>query len=217
MFPASSGRLCGLRRSAVLAGLPLAALGLGALDARAEAASLPTPALAPATAGESWLSPTVAAGTTWRGAAVITNTAPVARQLRLYAVDAHVLEGGAFAPAAEGGRRAAGRWISLSARRLAIAPGQSRRIGVRIRVPAATKPGVHLAALVAHDALGRSPAAGVRVVDRGALRVYVTVTAACPLARPGAVASTRRGTRASRAFLRALGYPHAMAARRSPL
>lgn len=204
MPPASSRRLRRPRGSAFLIGLAVAAFGLDAAHFQTHAASLPTPAIAPATADGSWLSPTIAAGTTWRGGVAVTNTATVARRLRLYAVDAAVVDGGAFAPAAEGGRRGAGSWISPGARRLRLAPGGSRRVGVVIRVPASTKPGVHLAALVAQDAIGRPAAEGVRVVDRGALRVFVTVTAAGPLVGPGGAASTRTHTRPMRALWGAL-------------
>jgi hypothetical protein len=143
----------------------------------AESAPLPTPAIAPADAGASWLTPHVAAGGRWTGTILVTNTAPVARSLRLYAVDAVSLDGGAFAPGPEGERSRAGRWLTPGVGRLSLKPGQTRRVRVAVRVPYGARPGVHPAAFVAQDADRPGVSGGVRVVSRAGLRVYVTVAA----------------------------------------
>ena len=146
-----------------------------ALAAAAEAASLPTPALAPAAPDQSWLILSVAPGGRWDGVVVLTNTAPVARRIRLYAVDASILKDGAFAPGSARGRRAAGRWMRPGRTLVALGAGERVRVPVSVRVPRRVCPGTYLGALVAEDALPEARD-GVSVASRGALRVYLTVT-----------------------------------------
>jgi hypothetical protein len=68
------------------------------------------------------------------GTAPVTDTAPVARTLRLYAVDAARLECGPFA-GPEGERDRAGRRLTSAVGRLVLEPGKSRRVRVALRVP----------------------------------------------------------------------------------
>lgn len=72
----------------------------------------------------------------------------------------------------------AGRWVGLSARRVTLAPGASRRVRVTIRVPADAAPGDHVGGVVFQRA-GAPKASGgtfsVRQVVRVALATHVRV------------------------------------------
>jgi hypothetical protein len=71
----------------------------------------------------------------------------------LYAVDATTGQtSGAVYLDGTKPRRAVGSWVTLGARSVTLAPGQSRVVPVTVRVPAAAQPGDHLGGIVAENA-----------------------------------------------------------------
>lgn len=87
------------------------------------------------------------------GAVRVANEGDRPGTVRLYGVDATTGQTtGAVYRSREDRRRDVGAWLSLSVHRLRLAPGQTRVVSFRVRVPDAVRPGQHLGGIVAENA-----------------------------------------------------------------
>ena len=168
--PTAPGRRAS--RAAVLA--TLAGVALIAPTAGAHGSNWRSPAISPAEPEAAYLTPAMPAGGRWTGNVEVINTAPVARRVRIYAVDAAVPEGGAFVPTIRAHRHV-GRWLVPAVRGLLLEPWERRRIGIRAAVPGQTAAGLYLGAVVVEEIQPSRGTARFRVVPRAGLRVYLKV------------------------------------------
>ena len=166
-----------------LAALVVALLGTLALAASALGSLGATLALLPADQDGSWITLEVEPGDAVAGRAVVRNLTDRAQTAVLTAVDATTTGDGTFTLAGDDEARAGvGRWTSVDADRVTLAPGEQRVVRYRVRVPAGAEPGDYAGGLVARaeGAGSREDAGGVTVtvVERVGLRVYVDVAGA---------------------------------------
>ncbi|MBK5220625.1 MAG: DUF3892 domain-containing protein [Thermoleophilia bacterium] len=109
-------------------------------------------------------------GATVRGTVRVANKGDRAGTVRLYGVDAVTGQTtGAVYLARHDPRRDVGAWISLPIHRLTLAPGQSRVVAFRVRVPAGAQPGQHLGGIVAENATLKT--ASHQKTGRGSFRI----------------------------------------------
>jgi hypothetical protein len=163
-----------------LAAAVAALLGMLALAASALGSHGATLALLPANQDESWITLDVRPGESREGRAVVRNLTDRAQTAVLTAVDAVTTDDGTFTLAGDDEERAGvGRWTSVGADRVALAPGEQKAVRYRVRVPVDAEPGDYAGGLVARagGAAGHEEAGGVTVtvVERVGLRVYVDV------------------------------------------
>lgn len=116
-------------------------------------------------------------GTTFTDQVEILNLTESSLELRLDAVDAQINADGAFAPAGPGQAQAVGSWIGLQRETLTVPALSSEVVDVRISVPSTAEPGDHLAAIAVQRAQPRVGEGNVQVIERVAVRVYLTVEA----------------------------------------
>jgi hypothetical protein len=199
-----------------LAAVIAALLGTLAFAASASGSLGGTLALLPADQNGSWITMTVDPGDTVAGRAVVRNLTDRAQTAVLTAVDATTTDDGTFTLAGDDQPRAgAGRWTSVDADRMELAPGEQRVIRYRVRVPATAEPGDYAGGLVARveGAVSHEDVGGVtvNVVERVGLRVYVDVAGE----RDGtlSVEDVEADTAGGSLVKNALGLPSAIEAR----
>jgi len=143
-------------RSRRLAGAVAAALAV-ALVAAAPAAAAPSGGLSIAAEGTGGgLRLDGEPGGMVRGAVRVSNLSRRAMTVRLQAADiGNAANGGA--DFRTGTLARAGRWLTLSANEVRLAPRSSRRVGFTARVPAGAAGGSHYAGVVAIDAADLAP------------------------------------------------------------
>jgi hypothetical protein len=107
------------------------------------------------------------------GAAIrVKNEGDRPGSVRLYGVDAVTGETtGAVYRSREEPRRDVGAWISMPVHQLRLAPGQSRVVSFRVRVPAGVSPGQHLGGIVAEKATLKKTSS--RQSGRGTFRINI--------------------------------------------
>jgi hypothetical protein len=200
----------------VLAALVAALLGTLAFAASALGSLGATLALLPADQNGSWITVEADPGDAVAGRAVVRNLTDRAQTAVLTAVDATTTGDGTFTLAGDDEPRAGvGRWTSVDAARVVLAPGEQRVVRYRVRVPADAEPGDYAGGLVARaeGAASREDAGGVTVtvVERVGLRVYVDVAGE----RDGtlSVEDVDAGTAGGSLVKDALGLPSALEAR----
>lgn len=165
-----------MRRGLALA----AALATLVLAAPAAAAEGSLVGIRPLSPDRSWIETTLAPGAAVRAEAVVVNLSGRPQRMLVSAADGVTTADGVFTLAGEAETpRGVGAWITPDATSLDLAPGERRRLGITIRVPAGTPPGDHAGGVVVRPA-GAGPATGegavaVRVVERVGLRVHVSV------------------------------------------
>lgn len=165
-----------MRRGLALA----AALAVLMLAAPAWAADGSLVGIRPLAPDRSWIEETIAPGAAVRAEAVVVNLSDRPQRMLVSAADGVTTADGVFTLAGEAETpRGVGAWITPEATALDLGPGERRRLGITIRVPAGTPPGDHAGGVVVRPAEA-APAAGhgavaVRVVERVGLRVHVSV------------------------------------------
>jgi nucleoid-associated protein YgaU len=108
---------------------------------------------------------------------VINNT-PGPKTLQIYAVDAQVASGGAFACAQKVEKPiAAGSWIDISEDEITLAPGSKKNVSFKVTVPNNAVPGEQNGCIVIQDANSEpvDQGNGIKLSFRSAIRVAVTV------------------------------------------
>jgi hypothetical protein len=134
----------------------------------------------PAAAGQSWVTTALPAGRSVHGTAVVMNLTSARQAVRLSAADATTTADGVFTLAADGApARGVGAWTRPDVSRLVLAPGEQRRVGYRMRVPAAAEPGDYAGGLIVQsDAPARTARSGgvsIQIVERVGMRIYQRV------------------------------------------
>lgn len=111
-------------------------------------------------------------GATVRGAVRVVNEGDKAGPVRLYGVDALTGETtGAVYRSRQDPRDDVGAWLTLPIHQFALAPGQSRVVPFRVKVPLDARPGHHLGGVVAENATLKT--ADRRRVGAGSFQVDV--------------------------------------------
>lgn len=108
---------------------------------------------------------------------VINNTGE-SKTLLVYAVDAKVASGGAFACAQKAEKPiATGSWVDISEEQVTLAPGSKKNISFKLTVPDQAVPGEQNACIVIQDANSEpvDQGNGIKLSFRSAIRVAVTV------------------------------------------
>jgi hypothetical protein len=143
----------------------------------------------PLAAGQSWVRTALPAGRSLHGAAVVMNLTSKPQAVRLSAADATTTADGVFTLAADGApSRGVGAWTRPDVSRLVLAPGEQRRVGYRMRVPAGAEPGDYAGGLIVQSdrpaRATRSGGVSIQIVERVGMRIYHRV----PGRRDGTVA-----------------------------
>lgn len=115
-----------------------------------------------------------AAGSTFEDTLEARNLTDAPLDLVVEPVDATVTADGAFAAAAT--RDAVGGWITTTPSEVRVPAQGSRRVKIRVTVPADAPNGDHIAAVVVRRANAGTGQGTVRVVEQVGVRVYLTVT-----------------------------------------
>lgn len=152
--------------------LLLAMLLLGPRSVGAQAAGGPSFGLRPVRydpdrpATQSYFIYDVSPGQSFQDEVQVTNSGSASGTVRLYPVDATTgqTSGPVYLSAADV-RKGVGAWIELDQTELTLAPGESRAVAFKIRVPQSARPGQHLGGLVAEDTVLKEGQSG------GALQV----------------------------------------------
>lgn len=144
---------CPRRRT--LAGVACAALAVLAVSAPAVSAAVkPSFVARPASGSGTYFVLKARPGQVLNERVTVINNGKVPGTVHLYAVDATTGQtSGAVYRSEASARRDAGAWAQVAPGRLALAPGQSTIVNVRITVPANAKSGDHLGGFVVEPAM----------------------------------------------------------------
>jgi hypothetical protein len=159
---------CGPAAAGELPGAPPNSIGVRLLGSSSSAA--------PDARSHSYIVERAAPGTSIRRQIEITNTTASIASVAVYAAAARVLRGTfLFAPGRT--QNALSRWAVMNRRTLHVPPGQSASETVTVKIPRRSASGERFAVVWAEIASRAPTTAGLKLVSRVGVRMYITVGA----------------------------------------